>query len=151
MPSHAFYVQDVHCFTANVLDSCRLHRVSFDLLEFYQIVPKGSLMVRVTISCSVADAPNSSDAFLATSLRPTSNASKAFVTYPANVHSRSYIQRKIMEHMVLQLLLMSLGVGSSFVAAFITECRRLIQDQGQASTLKLENPKLKNLCKVKTF
>ena len=65
-------------------------RLSFDLLEFYQIVPKGSLMVRVTISCSVADAPNSSEAFLATSLRPTSNASKAFVTCQANVHSRSY-------------------------------------------------------------
>ena len=35
-----------------------------------------NLIVRSTICCSVASGPNSSEAFLATSLRPTSKASR---------------------------------------------------------------------------
>ena len=40
-----------------------------------------SLIVRSTICCSVALGPNSSEAFLATSLRPTSKASRALDTW----------------------------------------------------------------------
>ena len=51
------------------------------LIRSLSYLPRNSLMVLSTICASVAPSPNSSDAFFATSLRPTSKASKALVTW----------------------------------------------------------------------
>ena len=51
------------------------------LIRSLSCLPRNSLMVLSTICASVAPSPNSSDAFFATSLRPTSKASKALVTW----------------------------------------------------------------------
>ena len=55
-----------------------------DLSERMQGMPRHNLMVLSTICASVAAAPNSSEACLATSLRPTSKASNALVTWPCS-------------------------------------------------------------------
>ena len=61
-------------------------------------MPGNSLMVRSTICCSVALGPSSCEAFLATSLRPTSRASRALVTWQCfKGSSRKVLQGKLKE------------------------------------------------------
>ena len=61
-----------------------------DLSERTQSMPRHSLMVLSTICASVAAAPNSSEACLATSLRPTSKASNALVTWPCSRNATNF-------------------------------------------------------------